>query len=269
MISFPNAKINLGLNVVEKRTDGYHNIETIFYPVDLCDILEIIPASDGRTEFRSTGLPIPGDPERNLCLQAYHLLCRDFDLTPVKIHLHKLIPTGAGLGGGSSDGAQTLILLNEIFRLDLSTETRMDYARSLGSDCAFFLKNSPVYAHGRGDLFEDIAVDLSRFRIVIVVPDVHADTAASYKLINPSVPEYPVTKGIKLPVQKWKNQLFNDFELPFSRRFPVVREIKEYLYNRGAIYASLSGSGSAIYAISDKQSFDIPSFPGCFIWSSG
>jgi len=253
MIAFPNAKINLGLKVLHKRPDGFHNIETIFYPVGLSDILEIIPTKDGVLSFAATGLRIPGDPKENLCLKAFHLLSSDLHLPPVKIHLHKVIPIGAGLGGGSSDGAFTIKLLNDIFSLGLSDDQMMDYARNLGSDCAFFILNKPAFAFGKGDRFEFIDLDLSGYRIGIETPEIHINTVEAYAMIRPkSEPSefFPILKKIiSQPVKEWKDLLVNDFEHPVFNKYPELEKIKQDFYERGALYASLSGSGSSIFGI--------------------
>ena len=260
MIAFPNAKINLGLNVLEQRTDGYHNIETVFYPIELADVLEIIPAGDGIFSFTSTGLSIPGETENNLCLKAFHHLSSlpdrqvgIFHLPPIKIHLHKVIPPGAGLGGGSSDGAYTIKLLNSLFLLGLSNDQMMDYARKLGSDCAFFIENKPVFAYEKGDRFKPVDIDLSSYRIEIVFPEMHINTAEAYSLIDLRKKTKgilsPLVEIISKPVTEWKNQLKNDFEEPVIKKYPELGRIKQDLYNRGALYVSMSGSGSSFYGI--------------------
>src|SRR5688572_14534594 len=178
MIAFPNAKLNIGLNVTERRPDSFHNLESVFYPVQWCDALEILPAKE--TKFTSSGIEIPGTIESNLCLKAYQLLKTDFELPPVKIHLHKNIPIGAGLGGGSSDAAFTLKLLNQLFELNIAEDKLEDYARKLGSDCAFFIRNKPVFAHEKGDVFEPIKLDLTGYNCVVVYPNLHITTAEAY-----------------------------------------------------------------------------------------
>ena len=270
MISFPNAKINLGLHVVEQRTDGFHNIETVFYPVSLCDILEIIPSEKKGAEFTSSGLPIPDDSISNLIIKAYQLFSSSHPAslslrggTPeacrqsngIQVHLHKIIPLGAGLGGGSSDGANTLRMLSDLSKRDLSVQQLQDLARQLGSDCAFFIENKPVYATGKGDQFEPIDLDLSGYRIVIVVPPVHMSTPEAYSIVNPQKPAEEILEIIRLPVEQWKNRLINDFEEPVMKKHPIIREIREELYNQGAIFAAMSGSGSAVFGIFSPQSF--------------
>jgi len=253
MIAFPNAKINLGLNVLDKRTDGFHNIETVFYPIDLADVLEIIPAADGVFAFTSTGLSVPGEKENNLCLKAYHLLSSILHLPPVKIHLHKVIPIGAGLGGGSSDGAYTIKLINNLFLLGLSNDQMMDYARILGSDCAFFIENKPLFAYEKGDRFKPVGIDLSSYRIEVISPEIHINTAEAYAMIDLREKTKgilsPLVEIISKPVTEWKNQLINDFEEPVIKKYPELGKIKQDLYDRGALYVSMSGSGSSFYGI--------------------
>lgn len=267
MLLFPNSKINLGLNVLEKRPDGFHNIETIFYPVGLSDVLEIIIANDGKFEFNHTGLPIEGKAGDNLCIKAYRLLAKDFILAPVKIHLHKVIPTGAGLGGGSSDGASTIILLNKIFSIGLSKEGMVEYARKLGSDCAFFIGNKPVIASGKGDEFESLQVDLSPFTIFIVIPPVRVKTAGAYSRVIPSKTGESLKDIIVQPIHRWRDHLQNDFERSVFPDHPAIRKIKMQLYDLGAVFASMSGSGSAVYGIFEKKKIPLDTFSDCFIWS--
>jgi 4-diphosphocytidyl-2-C-methyl-D-erythritol kinase len=253
MITFPNAKINLGLKVLEKRTDGFHNIETIFYPVGLSDILEIIPSKDGVLTFEPTGLRVPGDKNDNLCVKAFHLLSSILHLPPVKIHLHKVIPTGSGLGGGSSDGAFAIKMLNDLFLLGLSDDQMMDYARNLGSDCAFFILNRPVFAFNKGDHFEPLELDLSGYRIEVVTPGIHVSTAEAYSMIDLRAEswthESPLKEIIRKPVVEWEKNLINDFEKPVFNKYPELKRIKQDLYEKGALYASMSGSGSSFYGI--------------------
>lgn len=253
MIAFPNAKINLGLRIQGKRPDGFHNIETVFYPVDLSDVLEIVPAKDGIFSFSVSGIDIPGENTENLCIIAFHLLSSIFHLPPVKIRLHKAIPIGAGLGGGSSDGAFTIKLLNEIFSLGLSEGQMMDHARKLGSDCAFFIRNKPAFAFDRGDQFEFLDLDLSKYHIEVTNPDTHISTGEAYAIVQPGATsgnaDLHLKEIVMQPVVRWKDLLINDFEMPVFARYPHLRTIKQDFYNRGAVYASMSGSGSSIYGI--------------------
>lgn len=248
MVIFPNCKINLGLHITRKRPDGFHELETVFYPVPLKDILEVV--SSTTLQFQSTGLDIPGNPASNLCLKAYQLLKEDFpQLPPVQMHLHKIIPMGAGLGGGSADGAFALRLLNQKYQLNLSTEQLIEYAAKLGSDCPFFIMNTACYATGRGEILTPIHLDLSSYRFVIVHPGIHINTKWAFEQIQPNLPSRSIKEIIQLPIQEWKNHLSNDFELPIKQLYPAIEAIKLALYNDGAIYASMSGSGSAVFGI--------------------
>ncbi len=249
MIQFPHCKINLGLNILAKRPDGFHDIETVMYPVPWHDALEIIPASDGVFMFQSTGLTIPGNSENNLCVRAFRLLQADFGLPQVKIHLHKVIPMGSGLGGGSSDGAFTIRMLNELFDLGMGNEKLKDYARKLGSDCAFFIEDKPVLAVEKGDCFEHVSIDLAGQFIVIVIPAVHIATSEAYRFVVPGAPKHAIREVVGFAEDLWKNMLVNDFEIPVTSKFPVIGKIKQQLYDAGAIYASMSGSGAAVYGL--------------------
>ncbi|PRY13204.1 4-diphosphocytidyl-2-C-methyl-D-erythritol kinase [Pontibacter ummariensis] len=247
MLDFPNAKINLGLYVTAKRPDGFHNLQSCFYPVKWCDALEILPAKEER--FEMTGLPVPGDPASNLCLKAYRLLQQDFALPPVHMHLHKVLPMGAGLGGGSADAAFTLRILNKLFELNLSAAALEDYARQLGSDCAFFVQNQPVIATERGDVFERFSLDLSGYACVIVYPGIHITTAEAYGSINPKEPSCGMEILLKQDLDVWKTVLHNDFEDALFPKYPELAAVKEKLYGAGAVYASMTGSGSALYGL--------------------
>ncbi|MEI7725084.1 MAG: 4-(cytidine 5'-diphospho)-2-C-methyl-D-erythritol kinase, partial [Bacteroidota bacterium] len=268
MIQFPNCKINLGLNIVGKRSDGFHNIETVFYPIPFHDALEVMPSPDGVFQFVQTGLNIPGAAGNNLCVRAFNLLQADFGLPGVKIHLHKVIPMGSGLGGGSSDGALTLKMLNDLFSIGLDHDRLMDYARLLGSDCAFFIGNRPVFANEKGDHFEPAMIDLSGLFICLVIPDVHVSTAIAYRMLIPEIPSVKVNEVVQLPMDQWKGMLVNDFEKPIFVKFPVIRAIKEKLYKSGAIYASMSGSGSAVYGLFQERPNFGNQFSNCFTWVS-
>ncbi len=252
MIAFPNCKINLGLYIKSKRLDGYHDIETIFIPVSLCDVLEIVAANDSEPIpfFQSTGLPIDSDPHVNLCSKAYHLVKSDFpDLPDINIHLHKMIPMGAGLGGGSSDATSMLQLLNKKFQLQLSIEQLAVYALQLGSDCPFFLYNEPCYATGRGEGLTPFAVDLTAYQLLLVCPDIHISTAWAFSRITPAHEYADLRSSAKNPVAHWKTSIRNQFEEAVYAEYPELRELKQTLYGAGAVYASMSGSGSAHYAL--------------------
>ena len=251
MLAFANAKINLGLNVTDKRPDGYHNLETVFYPVNLYDVIEITPSETTCCDIR--GIDIPGDNADNICLKAYHLLSKDFELPPVKITLLKNIPVGAGLGGGSADAAFLIKLLNDKFELSLTASVMEDYARILGADCAFFIRNKPVYAYGKGDEFSPLNVDLSAYFKVLVKPAIHVSTADAYGGLTPAFPETPLTELIRLPVAEWKGKLKNDFEERIFVKYPEISQIKEQLYLAGATFALMSGSGSSVFALFDTK----------------
>ena len=252
MINFPNGKINLGLNILSKRDDGFHNIETIFYPVALNDILEIItaPPSDEAIIYSYSGLNIGGEKENNLCIKASSLLKKDFPTLPhVKLHLHKTIPMGAGLGGGSADGAFTLTMLNEKYQLNISTQQLQIYAAALGSDGPFFIINQPAYATGRGELLETTNVNLSTYRIILVNPGIHINTAWAFSQITPAIPVQSIKAIIAQPITTWKDELKNDFENPVFEKYPEIKDIKDELYKQGALYAAMSGSGSTVFGI--------------------
>jgi 4-diphosphocytidyl-2-C-methyl-D-erythritol kinase len=260
MVIFPNCKINLGLNIVNKRNDGYHDLETVFYPVYLKDVAEVVEHKEVR--FSASGSPIEGETDNNLCVRAFHLLKKDFpNLPTVQMHLHKVIPIGAGLGGGSADGAFALKLLNKKFELDLSEQQLISYSLQLGSDCPFFILNKPCFATGRGEKLEPIDVDLSECKIVLVHPGIHISTANAFSTIKPRKPVKSVKQLIQQPISTWKNELSNDFENPVFEKHPEIKMIKEKLYDAGAIYASMSGSGSAVYGIFRKEKTVSVSFP--------
>lgn len=251
MILFPNAKINIGLNVLSRRADGYHNLETVFYPIPLHDSIEVIEAD--HMSFNSSGIEIPGHANENLCLMAYDLLSKDFPLPALNIHLHKNIPIGAGLGGGSSDAAFFVKLLNEKFSLGLSLGQMQDYVRKLGADCAFFISNEPVFASGKGDQFTSINLDLSAYSIVLVMPPVHVSTGEAYRGVKPHTPEVSLLDLIKLPVSEWKGKVRNDFEDSIFKTHALIRGVKAALYEQGALYAAMSGSGSAVFGIFESR----------------
>jgi len=271
VVSFPNCKINLGLHIVEKRSDGYHNLETVFYPIQITDVLEVIPAHAGKSfAFSVSGLPVAGETETNLCVKAWQLLKKDFPQLPaVTMHLHKYIPMGAGLGGGSADSAFTLQLLNEKYKLGLSAETLARYALQLGSDCPFFIFNSPVFASGRGEILQPLQLDLGRYSFLVVNPKIHISTAQAFGLIKPGPPLVALSEAILQPVDTWKEIIRNDFEEPAFYYHPELQEIKNWLYNSGAIYASMTGTGSCFYGIFEGElpdgqweSYKLPSCEG-------
>jgi 4-diphosphocytidyl-2-C-methyl-D-erythritol kinase len=247
MISFPNAKINIGLNVVEKREDGYHNLETILFPVNLCDALEVVESKTYNICF--TGLKIDSPPGANLVEKAYNVLKEVFDLPPVSIHLHKVIPFGAGLGGGSSDGAFMLKMLNNLFELKMNSNSLEKYALGLGADCPFFIKNQTVFATGVGEKLKLVKLNLSEYSFVIIKPSFSIATSEAFRDITPKLPNRQILDIVCSPVNEWKDNLNNDFEASISSIYSEISDIKEKLYRLGASYASMSGSGSAVYGI--------------------
>ncbi len=248
MILFPNAKINIGLNIVSKRPDGYHNLESIFYPIAIKDALEIIEADT--LQFSSSGIDIPGDENTNLCMKAYHLLKQDFkSLPPVRIHLHKHIPIGAGLGGGSADASFFIRMMNQKFDLEMDNDKMEQYASKIGSDCAFFIHNKPAYALEKGDKLIHLDLDFKKNFFVLVMPKVQVSTAEAYQGVRVSPSLRPLTELIKLPITEWKFHIKNDFEPSVFSKYPVIAQIKDLLYEAGALYSSMSGSGSSVYGI--------------------
>ncbi len=251
MVVFPNAKINLGLNIVEKQPNGYHKIVSCFYPIPLTDALEVIESSTFK--FTSSGIPIPGEPSGNLCVRAYELLAANYNLPPVAIHLHKHIPIGAGLGGGSADAAFMLHLLNKMFDLSLTEDQLENFAAQLGSDCPFFIKNKPILAQGTGTLFSEINISLSGYYLVLVTPHVHVSTAKAYAGVTPQQPKFKLQQVLENePISNWQTNVVNDFENTLFVKFPELKTIKKLLVSRGALYAALTGSGSAVYGIFKK-----------------
>lgn len=265
MVLFPHAKINLGLHVIAKRADGYHDLETCFYPVPWNDILEVIPSAD--FSFTTSGTEIPGRPADNQCVKAYAVLNAKFNLPPVKIHLHKSIPAGAGLGGGSSNGSFTLRALNEVFHLGLSPIDLRGYAAQLGSDSAFFVEDKPMIGTGRGEILTETSVSLKGYFLVLIKPDIHVSTAEAYSGIQPAAPAKALTSVLQLPAEQWRNNLINDFEQSVFKKYPAIESIKSALYGHGAIYASMSGSGSSVFGIF-KSAIDLSEkFPGMHYWA--
>jgi 4-diphosphocytidyl-2-C-methyl-D-erythritol kinase len=251
MLTFPTAKLNLGLYVTQRRPDGFHTLESVMVPLPWTDVLEILPAPVSQANsITLTGRPIPGEPATNLCLRAYELLQADFpELPPAQLYLHKIVPIGAGLGGGSADAAFALKAANELFELKLSVEKLESYARRLGSDCPFFIQNKPVLAVQRGDVFEEISLSLTGTGCVVVYPNLHIGTAEAYASITPRQPAHPLREALIQPMETWRATVSNDFETALTPKYPVLGEIKRLLYAAGATYASLSGSGSAVYGL--------------------
>ena len=251
MITFPNAKINLGLNIVEKRPDGYHNLETIFYPIPLQDALEITPWEGGERKYKlaQSGIQIAGDDEHNLVVKAYKLLDNLHNLPPIEINLLKHIPSGAGLGGGSADAAFMLCMLNQHFQLNIPNEQLEVYAAQLGADCAFFVENKPTFAEGIGNIFSPIELSLKGYKLLLVKPDIFVSTRDAFAQIKPKRPTISLKEVAKMPIEAWKTYMVNDFEESVFPQFPAIANIKALLYDMGAIYASMSGSGSSVFAL--------------------
>ena len=249
MIAFPNIKINLGLYITQKRADGYHNLLTCFYPVPWHDVLEIVPQKE--FEFVQTGLQVPGNVQDNLCVKAYQLLKRDHAVPNARIHLHKIVPMGAGLGGGSSDGAFALKLLNDVFELHLDTNSLEDYAAQLGSDCAFFIRNGACIATSRGELMQEVNLDLKGQHIVIVCPPLHVSTADAFGQVQPRSFEGDL-KELLQSKKDWKSGLKNQFEETVFPKHPLLADIKQQLYDMGAWYAAMSGSGSVVFGLFEQ-----------------
>ena len=255
MITFPIAKINLGLNVVERRPDGYHNLETVFYPVQIKDALELTLMdtqfpSNVDCDIKVTNLSMEGDEQCNLVVRAYQLLKQDFPQMPrVHAHLWKGIPTQAGMGGGSSDCAYTIRLLNEMFTLGLSDEQMIQYAAQLGADCPFFILSRPAYAEGIGERLQPVDLDLSRYYIGVVRPDIPVSTREAFSLIKPMKPVKCCREVVMQPVETWCDELVNDFEKSVFALHPEIGAIKQRFYDLGAVYAAMSGSGSAVFGL--------------------
>ena len=255
MITFPIAKINLGLNVVERRPDGYHNLETVFYPVAIKDALEVFPMNEGfpsdvDCDLKVTNIHIGGDEQRNLIVRAYQMLKQDYPALPrIHAHLYKGIPTQAGMGGGSSDCGFMITLLNEQFQLGLSRQQMIDYAARLGADCAFFIVNEPCYAEGIGEKLQPIALDLSGWHLAVVRPDIPVSTKEAFSLIVPQHPARNCRDIVMQPVETWRDSLTNDFERSVFAIHPELGKVKEQLYTQGAVYAAMSGSGSSLFGL--------------------
>lgn len=248
MVTFPNCKINLGLNILQKREDGYHDIETVFYPIPFYDVLEVVTSVD-KTEFTNTGIS-GGEPKNNLCIKAYDLLKKDHPHLPeIKMHLHKAIPVGAGLGGGSADAAFTLSLLNKKYNLNISAPDLLVYASQLGSDCPFFLLNSACFAKGVGEKMEKIDLSLGSYKILLINPGIHISTKELFREIMPAIPQKSTKQIIQQPIESWKNELKNDFEPIVFSKYGEIKKLKESLYEHKAVYASMTGTGSTVYGI--------------------
>lgn len=273
MITFPCCKINLGLNVVGVRDDGFHNIETVFYPVPLTDVLEIKKMDErfpciGDIDIHVTGDFPTGAEDQNLVVKAYNLIAVDYEIPRIHAHLYKRIPVQAGLGGGSSDGAYMIRLLDERFRLNMGNAEMERYAAKLGADCPFFISAEPAYATGIGDELEPADNEygnLHGYWIAIVKPDIAVSTAEAYKALTPKQPYKNCRMVVRQPIETWRDELSNDFEGPVFKEYPELEAIKDQLYSLGAVYAQMTGSGSALYGIFEKEPQNIDkSFEGAF-----
>lgn len=266
---YPNAKINIGLNITEKRPDGYHNIETVFYPLSLSDELtvEVQDIEDAKDyKFHLSGIDIDVNPEKNLVIKAYRLLQQQYNLKPINVILEKNIPFGAGLGGGSSDAAFMLKALNQLFELSLSYDELEKLAVRLGADCPVFIKNQAVFAEGIGDIFTPVELSLKNYYIALIKPDVFVPTPEAYALVVPKHPVSSLLENIKRPVSEWNNYIFNDFESSVFSRYPLIGKIKDQLYEHGALFASMSGSGSSVYGVFDHYPTNLKGFENYFIY---
>ncbi len=270
MLLFPNAKINLGLNILSRRPDKYHDISTVFYPVGWSDALEVIPAEDDQKECRLhlSGLPVDGDVQDNLVVKAYRMLMQDYTLPSVEVYLHKAIPFGAGLGGGSADASCMLRLLRDLFSLPLSDDGLAVYAARLGADCPFFIYNRPMLAEGIGERLSPIDISLRGYFLVLVKPEISVSTAEAYSLVTPAVPSLSLPDVLSQPVGEWKELLVNDFEKSVFEHYPVLSRLKQQLYDKGAVYVSMSGSGSTMYGLFEvlPEGIDLD-FPDSHIWT--
>jgi len=264
MVVYPNCKINLGLNIISKRPDGFHNIESVFYPVAWCDMLEIIPAASDSFVFDGLGLDCA--TEENICYKAWNLVKKHFDISGISMYLYKKIPFGAGLGGGSSDGAYVLMALNELFGLNIKRKVMAGLASELGSDCTFFLDNRPCFVSGTGGDIAPMELSLKGYYLMVVKPSVSVSTVQAYRMITPQKPVLQLSEVITRPVASWKKYLFNDFESPVMAQYPAIRKVKDRLYEMGAVYAAMSGSGSAVYGLFLHEVEADNDFAGCQMW---
>lgn len=253
MLTFPNCKINLGLYIIHLREDGFHDLETVFYPIALKDVLEMVKGT-GESQLFLSGKAVDGNKNENIVWKAYQLLQQQFpDKVPaLDIHLHKAIPMGAGLGGGSADGAFMLKLVNDFCGLELSQEQLAAMALRLGSDCPFFIYDTPQFATGRGEVMQEVAIDLSDYSIQLICPAVHINTGQAFKMLTPKPASFDLRKLPEIHVKDWKDHLSNDFEEPIFEQHQQLKDIKQQLYSQGALYASMSGSGSTIFGIFPK-----------------
>ena len=268
MVVFPNAKVNIGLSVTGKRPDGFHNLETVFYPIGLSDMLEIGPGEGktGEYVFKNTGIDVQCEPENNLIVKAYRLLSDIYHLPAVRIHLHKIIPFGAGLGGGSADAAFMLKALDTYFELHISRQELTRLAAGLGSDCAFFIANRPAFARGKGEILEEIELDLQEYRFVLLKPLTGVSTPEAYAGISPQPANFDLRQLPAISVNEWKERIYNDFEKTVFKKYPAIGSLKQKLYDAGALYASMTGSGSAVYGIFERNGAILLDCPDIFVW---
>jgi 4-diphosphocytidyl-2-C-methyl-D-erythritol kinase len=263
MLVFSSCKINLGLHIVEKRSDGFHNIETVFYPLSWCDAIEVLESTDNQQfKINFSGISIPGDSKDNILVKAYDLVKKDHALPAIRVHLFKNVSMGAGLGGGSANAVNFIHLLDKKFDLKIAASKKMEYAKQLGSDCAFFVEKKAVLAKEKGDVFEPVKIDLSNYYILVVYPNVHSDTKMAYAGVMPKKPLQNIKTIIETkPIEQWKGNLTNDFENSVFKQLPQLKILKEDLYRSGAIYASMSGSGSAVFGIfKQKPTIDLKNY---------
>lgn len=267
MICFPNAKINLGLNIISKRNDGYHNLETIFYPIMIKDALEIVETPNLETDiFIESGIKTGTNADSNLVMKALQLVRSQYQIPSVEVHLLKKIPFGAGIGGGSADAAFMLKLINSKYSLGASSKELADMAAKLGADCPFFIYNRPMFASGIGEKLEEVEISFENYYLILVKPEIFVSTKDAFSAIKPATPSKNLKDIVKHPIEEWKNLMFNDFEKSIFPKFPMIEHIKEKLYALGAIYASMTGSGSSVYAIFNKKTDLKHHFDGCFVW---
>lgn len=267
MIYFPCAKVNLGLNVLSKREDGFHNLQSVLLPIGLSDILEVISNGSDNIEFSMTGTDENLAPEFNLVVKAWHLLHDSNRVGGVKAQLHKIIPSGAGLGGGSSDGATMLLVLNEMFALGLTFQELLDLAAELGSDCPFFIAKKPALISGRGECVQAIEIPaLAGKHITVVNPGIHISTTEAFAEIKPTIPEWPITQVLAQPIEDWQDRITNDFEITAFGSHPIIKEIKETLLMKGALYAAMSGTGSTVFGIFENEVGIKEIYPDYFTW---
>lgn len=266
MIYYPNAKINLGLNIVSKRSDGYHNLETIFYPIQIKDAIEVTLSNNGKDSFIEAGIQVDSLPEKNLVIKALNLMRENYEIPPLEIQLLKKIPFGAGIGGGSADASFMLRLLNDKFSLGISLEHLAQMASKLGADCPFFIYNKAMFASGIGEQLEDIDLSLGNYYLALVKPDIHIPTKDAFTHVKPEYPQVSLKAIAKRPVSEWKELMYNDFEKSVFPKYLQIAQIKQKLYDLGAVYSSMSGSGSSVYGVFEAKPDLASHFVDCFVW---